>query len=233
MNIVALIPARSGSQRVPGKNVKPLGGVPLMCWSIAAARKSAVFGKIIVSTDSLEYAKIATAWDADAVERPGEYATASSPDFDWVRHALDTIMPAADVFAILRPTSPFRTAATIKRALSHFLLSGADSIRAVERVKQHPCKMWVIRGNRLLPLMPMWPQGQPWHSQQMVTLPPVYVQNASLEIAHARVVEEGTISGYTVAPFLTKGFEGFNIDDPMDWALAERIVASGKVEVPK
>ena len=74
---------------------------------------------------------------------------------------------------------------------------GADSLRAVERCSQHPGKMWVIRGRRLLPLLPFGPPEQPWHSSATQSLPAVYVQNASLEIAWTRVVLEGAASPAT------------------------------------
>ena len=65
-----------------------------------------------------------------------------------------------DCFSILRPTSPFRTAATIKRAWSEFLAEqGVDSLRAVEKVTQHPGKMWVVRGKRMMPLLPLYSGG--------------------------------------------------------------------------
>ena len=92
--------------------------------------------------------------------------------------------------------------------------------------------MWVIRGDRMLPLLPFGaPAGraeQPWHSTPYQALPPVYVQNASLEIAWTRVVfERRTIAGDVVVPFVTEGHEGFDINDPYDWMVAERLIADG------
>lgn len=118
--VVALIPARSGSQRVPGKNVRRLGGHPLLAYTIAAARQSEVFDAVIVSTDSADYARLAEYYGAEVpFIRPAELAGATSPDIDWVRHALQSLTEKGrhfDCFSILRPTSPFRTAATIQRA---------------------------------------------------------------------------------------------------------------------
>ena len=234
MNIIALIPARGGSQRIPGKNIKPLGGVPLMAWTIAAARESGLFGRIVVSTDSTDYMLTAENWGAHPFMRAAK-AGATQADFVWVNEVLRSLhedFPKFDAFAILRPTSPFRTAETIRRCWGQFEMAGADSIRAVEKVKQHPWKMWTLHGRRMLPLMSLW-SGTPGHSQQYSSLPEVYVQNASLEMAWTDTVwKTKTISGYDVAPFLTTGIEGMDINTPTDWFVAEAIVASGKVKCP-
>lgn len=229
--MIALIPARSGSKRIPHKNVKLLGGVPLMCWTISVARKSGLFEKVVVSTDSVEYCRIATAWDADAILRPTEISGDRSTDPEWVIHALDTMLgPTPDSFALLRPTAPFRTVDELKRAQERLLDSGADSIRAVQKCKEHPYKMWIVKGDRCLPLFPL----HDINVQQIQSMPEVYWQNASLEMAWTRVVKEtGTITGYTIAPFFTSYLEGFDINSPKDWAEAEYAVSTGNVEIPK
>jgi CMP-N,N'-diacetyllegionaminic acid synthase len=236
--VVALIPARAGSRRVTGKNVRALGGHPLIAYTIAAARASGLFARIVVSTDSPEYAAIARHYAAEVPDlRPAEMAGALSPDIEWVAFTLDRLRAAGstfDCFCLLRPTSPFRTADTIRRAWRTFLDDRrVDSLRAVELCRQHPGKMWVRRGERLLPLLPLGPAEQPWHSSQYQALPEVYVQNGSLEIAWCRVVTEGrSIAGETLRPFLTEGYEGFDINRPEDWAAAEALVASGQAVLP-
>jgi N-acylneuraminate cytidylyltransferase len=93
--------------------------------------------------------------------------------------------------------------------------------------------MWVVRGRRMLPLLPFGPPEQPWHSCQYPSLPEIYVQNASLEIAWARVVEEqGTISGVTVMPFITEGYEGFDVNNPRDWLLAKEMAVKSRDFLP-
>src|SRR5512137_1428377 len=114
--MIALIPARSGSKRVKHKNIRPIAHVPLMCWTISVARKSGIFSRVVVSTDNVEYAKTAEAWDAEVVWRPAEMATDKATDFPWIKHALETIKPREDSFALLRPTSPFRTVEELRRA---------------------------------------------------------------------------------------------------------------------
>lgn len=237
-SIVALIPARSGSKRIPDKNIRRLSGHPLMAFAIAAAQASQVFDRIIVSTDSQQYANIAKHYGAGVpFLRPVELAGASSPDIEWVQYTLKKLQQQGqtyDCFSILRPTSPFRQPETIQRAWREFLSqTGIDSLRAVEKCQQHPGKMWVIRGKRMMPLLPLGPVEQPWHSSQYQALPEVYVQNASLEIAWTKVaIEGGTIAGNVVMPFLTEGYEGFDVNQPLDWRIAEELVQTGEAQLP-
>jgi CMP-N,N'-diacetyllegionaminic acid synthase len=232
---VALIPARAGSERVPGKNVRLLAGHPLLAYSIAAARESGLFDAVVVSTDSEEIAEVARRFGAEVPAlRPAELATATSPDIDWVRHMLG-VLDDYELFSLLRPTSPFRGAATIRRAWEQFVPKDppADSIRAVELVRQHPGKMWVLDGDLMRPLLEQAPGEVPTHSRQYKSLPEVYVQNSSLEIAWTRITAEGEIAGGRVMPFFTEGYEGLTIDYEDDWALAERLVESGKAVLPQ
>jgi N-acylneuraminate cytidylyltransferase len=236
--IVALIPARSGSKRVPDKNIRSLAGHPLMAYSIVAALQSGVFKDVIVSTDSPDYADIARYYGAEVpFMRPAAIAGDTSPDIEWVESTLKRLAAKDrhyDGFSILRPTSPFRLPQTICRAWEAFAgQAGVDSLRAVEKCSQHPGKMWVIRGQRMTPLLPLGPPEQPWHSSQYPSLPEVYVQNASLEMAWTRVVFTGrTIAGHVVMPFLTEGYEGFDVNSPYDWQLAETLVKNNTAQLP-
>jgi CMP-N,N'-diacetyllegionaminic acid synthase len=236
---VALIPARQGSKRVPGKNIRLLNGHPMLAYTIAPAVESGVFDAVIVSTDSDETAAIARHYGAEVpFLRPAPFATDTSPDIEWVHYTLRELNTCGrrwDAFSLLRPTSPFRTADTIHRAWQLFTSEpGVDSLRAVELCAQHPGKMWVIEGRRMRPLLDQpEPRTQPWHSTPYQALPRVYVQNASLEIAWTRVVlEKQTIAGDVLMPFITEGYEGFDINDPHDWMIAERLLADGAVSLP-
>ena len=238
MKAVAFVPARQGSKRVPGKNVRLLGGHPVIAYTIVPALESGVFDAVIVSTDSEEIAAVARHYGAEVpFLRPAQFAGDTSPDIEWLEYTLKELQRRGrtwDCFSLLRPTSPFRTAATIRRAWSRFIAQpGVDSLRAVEKCSQHPGKMWIVEGDRMSPLLPSTPGTQPSHSTPYQALPPVYVQNASLEIAWTRVVFEGrTIAGNVLMPFLTEGYEGFDINDPHDWMIAERLIADGEVGLP-
>lgn len=240
--VLALIPARAGSKRVPDKNVRKLGAHPALAYSIAAAKASGVFTDVVVSTDAESYAKIARHYGAEVpFLRPGKIAGDTSPDIEWVEFTLKKLRDSGreySHFSILRPTNPFRQATTIQRAWNAFQAQdGVDSLRAVEKCAQHPGKMWVVRGDenrpRMTPLLPLGPAQQPWHSSQYASLPEVWVQNASLEIASTRCVfEDRSIAGNVLMPFFTGELEGFDINSPSDWRLAQELIASGEVVLP-
>lgn len=234
---IALIPARSGSKRIHAKNIRPLAGHPLIAYTIAAATQSGAFDRVVVSTDSEDVARIARDYHAETpFLRPGEMAGDLSPDIEWIVHALThPATSGADVFALLRPTSPFRQPETIRRAMTAFLAAkGADSLRAVQKVSEHPGKMWVQRGPFITPLLPFSNERQRWQSTPYQALPPVLVQNASLEIAWSRVpLETGTIEGNIVVPFFTEGHEGYDLNDEMDWTLGQLLVEQGRAQLPR
>lgn len=234
-SIVALIPARSGSNRISHKNIKRLGWHPLIAYTIHTAVECGVFNSVVVSTDSEDYAEVALYYGAEVpFLRPKEFAEEDSPDFGWVNHALNDLKEQNrnfDAFCILRPTSPFRTSRMIRQALFEFKADpDVDSIRAVEECKQHPGKMWVLRGDRIIPVMEGEVNGQPFHSNQYQALPKVFVQNASLEMAWSRVVfEDKSISGKVIKPYFTKHPEDLDINDECDWELAKKL----KKELPQ
>jgi len=236
--VVAFIPARSGSKRVPDKNIRFLGGHPMLAYSIRAAVESNVFDSVICATDSEEYAEIARYYGAEVpFLRSEEISGDKSPDIDWVVWMLSALKDqgrAFDVFSILRPTSPFRLPDTIRRAWEIFSSDPcADSLRAIEKCRQHPGKMWVIRGKRMLPLLPFTDGATPWHSSQYAALPEIYAQDASLEIAWSRIaLENQTISGEAIIPFVSQGLEGFDINAPEDWLLAEHYLSNGEARLP-
>lgn len=237
---VALVPARSGSSRVPGKNVRALAGHPLIAYSIVAAQEAGVFDAVVVSTDDEHTAAVARHYGAEVPGlRPEAISGATSPDIAWIRHVLDDMDRDGrrfDLFALVRPTSPFRGAATIRRAFAQLVAQGGrtDSLRAVERCAQHPGKMWLVHGEELMTPLLMQPEELPFHSRQYQALPEVHIQNSSVEVAWTRVVtEDGTIAGRRVSPFFTDEQEGFSIDYPQDWETAERMVARGEASLPE
>ena len=93
--------------------------------------------------------------------------------------------------------------------------------------------MWVVDGDLMRPCSTS-PKGVPYHSRQYKSLPQVYVQNSSLEIAWTRAVDvHDSIAGEKVAPFLTEELEGFSIDYPDDWRYAEEMIAAGRATCPR
>jgi N-acylneuraminate cytidylyltransferase len=207
----------------------------LLAYAIATARQAEVFDRVVCSTDSGKIAEVAQRYGADVpLLRPPELATSTSPDIEWIRHALDHLDEHYDLFAIVRATNPFRGPDVLRRGLAQLLATPeADSIRAVELVKQHPGKMWVLEGKTMRPLLDQSALEVAWHAGQYKALPEIYVQNSALEIAWTRVVSQtGTREGRVVAPFRTQGYEGFNIDDEDDWERARRLLDAGDASLP-
>jgi len=168
-SIVGLIPARSGSKRIQNKNILQVRGHPLLAYAISAALESKIFDKVVVSTDSEQFARVAVHYGAEVpFLRPAEFAQDASCDHEWVSYTLNELAIRGhefEAFSILRPTSPFRNAETIRRAFSLFCSSSQiDSIRAVEVCSQHPGKMWRVKNDLLVPILPVQPDGTEWYS---------------------------------------------------------------------
>ena len=235
---IALIPARSGSKRVPNKNVMLLNGHPLLAYSIEAALNSKVFDMVVCATDDEEYAKIAKHYGADVpFLRSKEISGDSSPDIEWVEWILQKLEEmdlSFDVFSILRPTCPFRKPKSIKEAWTTFVDDkNADSLRAIQKCKEHPGKMWSINKTRMKPVIEGSIDNTPWHSCQYAALPEIYSQNASLEIAWVKSIKKyRSISGKEIIPFISKNLEGFDINSPEDIILLDHYVKKDESLLP-
>jgi CMP-N,N'-diacetyllegionaminic acid synthase len=148
--ILALIPARGGSKSVPGKNIMPLVGRPLIAYSILHAMKSRLINRVVVSTDDSTISQVAKEWGAEVpFMRPEQYAQDSSPDIDVFRHALSWLKEnegyEPDMVVHLRPPGPVRRVELIDEAID--LLAkhpDADAVRSVGPAVQTPYKMWSI-----------------------------------------------------------------------------------------
>jgi CMP-N,N'-diacetyllegionaminic acid synthase len=230
---IALIPARSGSKRLLNKNIKVLQHKPLIAYSIQHAIDSKIFSEIIVSTDSEDIASIARDYGASVpILRPEIFASDSSPDIEWVLHALDNMVSIdkdkIEFMALLRPTNPLRSSGTIVKAFD--LLKDniwADSLRAMEITNKHPGKMWILDQNlSATPFLDQKNNASPTYNSPTQSLGNVWVQNASLEWARVkRVIETQSISGNRVLGFEMPGLEGFDINSQEDWDYLEYLLA--------
>jgi CMP-N,N'-diacetyllegionaminic acid synthase len=217
-NIVALIPARGGSKRLPRKNIKRLGGHPLIAYSIEVALQSKIFDGVYVSTDDLETEAIATHYGATVIKRPKDFAKDDSPDIEWITHALANI-PKSDYFMILRPTNPFRDLAMIQRSCVSY--NNNCWMKGIQEVTEHPDKMWEMDNNIMITMNMHWR-----HMLPTQYLPVVYIQNGSIEIRPT-----GNIEPVFMQPFFTEGIEGYDINTEKDWIYALHLVTTGKVKL--
>ena len=227
-SLTALIPARAGSTRIQGKNVRFINGHPLIAYSIEACIESGIFNQIIVSTDSEDYANVAKTYGADVpFLRPESIATATSPDIEWIIHTIENLDNPTEAYAVVRPTSPLRRGDCLKRAWDLFRLTpNAESMRAVEKVRQHPGKMWTIEqgSNFMSPLINQDHLDVAWHSSQYQSLPIVYVQNSAFEFFwHSTFADTGTKDGTNIMPFFTNEFEGLSLDYEDEWKKLEQL----------
>ena len=230
---IALIPARSGSKRLPGKNIKNLNGVPLIAYSIKSALNSKLFTEVIVSTDSQEIAEIAVRWGASVPAlRPPEYARDTSPDIEWVFHSIENMVStprdSVECIAILRPTNPLRTADTIIRAFNIFQeQSWADSLRAMEITNKHPGKMWKLgENNQALPFLNQNTEVVPTYDRPTQSLEKLWVQNASLELFRlSAFLKTKTISGRKILGFDMPNLQGYDINTQLDWDFLEYLIS--------
>ena len=236
---VALIPARSGSKRIKDKNILRINGHPLLAYTIKVAINCKLFDRIVCVTDSRKYAKIAEKYGAEVpLLRPKNISHSKSPDIEWVTWIMKILNQENkyDIFSILRPTSPLRTVKMIKSAWNKFIKNKkCDSLRAIEKCKQHPGKMWKIKKDFMEPILYKNIKGTPYHSRQYADLPEIYEQNASLEIAWSKILnrKKPTIAGNKIIPFITKEQEGFDINYKEDVILINEFCKNKKFKVPK
>ena len=223
---IALIPARSGSKRVPGKNTRILAGHPLLAYSIAAAQESGVVDRTIVSTDDSVTQEIALSYGADCPElRPSHLSGDSADDYSWVSHALETWVPRApnQVIVVLRPTSPLRRGASIVTARELLVdTEWADSARSLKRVSEHPGKMWRLgpEGEATTYL----DQGGAYNGPTQA-LEELWVQSSSLEVVWRDSIDRHrSIAGSRVRGFELPGEESRDINSEWDWTLLESLV---------
>lgn len=139
--ILGLIPARGGSKGLPGKNVRPLCGTPLISWTVAAALESGALDRVVVSTDDDEIASAATAAGAELLRRPDELATDVAPMLGVVLHALAEVPTGVGPYThvmLLQPTSPLRTAEDITSAIARLEETGGEAIVSVCEAEHSP-----------------------------------------------------------------------------------------------
>lgn len=225
MRILALIPARAGSKRLPGKNVRELGGKPLIVWSIEVAGAVPDVCDILVSTDAPSIAAVCAAAGAMVPWlRPPELASDTATSIDVVLHALNWYEAehgAVDGVLLLQPTSPFRSVDSVRQGVELFARHGGQSVLGVAPSPAHPLWMFKLEQERLLPYLDQ--SGLGMRSQD---LPPAYVVTGSFYLSSpAQLRAQRSFIGATTVPLLIESpQEALDIDTAWDWALAETVL---------
>ncbi len=227
MNIIGIITARAGSKRLPGKNLKPLGEMPLIAWSIKSATESGCFDRIIVSTEDEAIAGVAKGYGAEVPWlRSAELATDKAKVEDALLQVISRIKAdggiTPDGVMLLQPTSPFRSAKTIKSAIKIFSEDPGKSVVSVSPSRTHPfmCK----EVDELGVMRPFDADGHITLRSQ--DLPPVYELNGLIYLVPASflMAEQSLYTKDTRALIVNDMEERLDIDTPLDWALAETIL---------
>jgi CMP-N,N'-diacetyllegionaminic acid synthase len=227
--VLAIIPARKGSKGLPLKNIRPLGGKPLLAWPIAAARASSHVDRTIISTDDQGFADIAVEHGADApFLRPAELASDTAPSIGFILHALDTLAGAGETYdyvVLLEPTSPLTEASDVDAALRMLDASDADAIVGVSALEtHHPAFAVRKRPDGLIdPLQPGGFAAMPRRQD----LEPVFGLDGSLYISTVDALrrERGFCHGRTLG-YETPRHKANEVDDLIDFLCIEAIAAN-------
>ncbi|MFN0183123.1 MAG: cytidylyltransferase domain-containing protein [Aquabacterium sp.] len=235
--VIAIIPARSGSKGLPGKNIRPLLGVPLLAWPVAAARASHCVDRVIVSTDSADYADIGRRYGAEVpFLRPALLAADTAPSSAAVLHVLDTLQDSGDrydLLVLLEPTSPLTDGADIDGALTA-LCAGRDRADALvgvtELATQHPA--FAVR---------QMPDGriQPYAASDFTRLPrrqdvePLFALDGSLYISAVPAYRK-TLSFChdRTLPYPMARHKSHEVDDLVDFLCIETIARHFAIQPP-
>jgi len=233
LNILAIIPARSGSKSVIDKNIRDMNGKPMLAWSVEHALKSSRINRVILSTDSEKYAEIGRLYGAETpFIRPAEYATDTALDLDVFKHALNWLKEnegyEVDIVVQLRPTYPKRNIEDIDRMIDMLIDDPeADSVRSVSKAGEVPHKMWLRTENSrewcedeigvMEPLIKDIPECYNMPRQE---LPKAYYQNACIDVMRAAtVLEKNSMTGDKILGYYMD--ENLDIDTETELLKAE------------
>jgi CMP-N,N'-diacetyllegionaminic acid synthase len=222
--VIAVIPARGGSKSVPGKNIRSLGGKPLIAWSIDLARQVSEIDRIIVSTDDREIASVGRSFGAEVYARPPHLATDEALVIDALKDLLQTLeaenqMP--EWVTLLEPTCPLRTADDVRECLRLVAQDGYDSVATFKDAELNPHRAW-----RLIDGVPeVFVAGAiPWLPRQK--LPKAYQLNGAVYVFRANLLSQEANSlllGKLGAVLMPRG-RSQDIDDSVDFTIVEALL---------
>lgn len=230
VTVLGLVPARAGSKGVPNKNLRLLGGVPLVGRAIDTARAATHVTRVVLSTDSVEIAAAGRRHNADVpFLRPAEFARDDSPMVDVIRHALTWLEReeryCPSIVALLQPTVPFRTASQIDQAIDLLVTSDADSVVSVTAVPEafRPAWQFRIKDGALESVEGAALSRLPVRRQD---LDATYTRDGTIYVFWAeRFMRMNSIYGAKTVPLILESRDTVNIDTMADWARAESLLA--------
>ena len=230
--ILGIIGARSGSKSIPHKNIKPLLGKPLMAWIIEAAKRSKYLTRVVLSTDSPEYAEIGKKYGAETpFLRPAEYATDTASDIDYLTHAVRWLEEnegwVPDIVLRLPPTTPLCTTASIDACIEHLLNdSETTSARTITTASKHPYKLWKISGEVLEPFVPKEWSGlkEPSATARQFYNVNAYSHVDVIAVRRDILMNDGLLTGKKTKYHMLKKMDAVDIDTEYDFLVAEELL---------
>jgi len=225
--ILGVIPARSGSKSVKDKNIRPLGGRPLMAWSIKVSLACKQIDQVVVSTDSDKYAQLAKFYGAEVINRPAEMAQDETPMISVLEHVLS--VKTADTIVLLDPTSPFRLVKDIEACLEKINEPATDSVVTVTEAEHNPYFiMGTIGHNDYWQFLLIKPDKPIIRRQDA---PKVYQLNAGIYVIKKAIIESGKIFTDKTKVIVMPIERSVHIDTKMDFKFAEFLLKEGYVKL--
>lgn len=223
-HIVAIIPARGGSKGVPRKNIKLIGGKPLIFYSIAEAKKSKYITRVIVSTEDKKITKIAKSFGAEVVKRPITLARDNSKTISAIRHVINFLEKnekyPVDTLVILQPTSPFRNVYDIDSCIKKFINNKFESIVSISEPAKSPYWMFTMKKGSLKPILKI---NKKHHRRQ--DLPKIYELNGAVYVTSRQIVmEKNTILSDRMGGYIMPIERSIDIDNKFDFKIANLLM---------
>jgi CMP-N,N'-diacetyllegionaminic acid synthase len=220
LKVFGLIPARGGSKGIPRKNIKLIGGKPLIVWTIEAALRSSKLDGVVVSTDDAEIAEVARCAGAQVpFMRPAELAQDHTPGLYPVIHALDQL-PQYNSVLLLQPTSPLRNTEDIDGCLSLVERTNAKSVVSVTEADIHPYWTYRLSADQT---MTRFVDGAPIARRQ--DLPEACALNGAMYFAQAQWLRDsGSLVGVETLAYVMSKEHSVDLDTPLDWKFAELLM---------
>ena len=230
--IVGLIPARAGSKGIPKKNIKLLGGYPLIAYSIIASKLASKIDRTIVSTDSEEFAEIARSYGAEVpFLRPKEISQDSSDSIEYVQHVMDWFQTQEKIqpeyLVLLCPPTPLRDPVLVDKAIDKILHnSKATSLRSARETQESPYKLFTIKNDFYVGMFPDDPRPEYYNLPRQV-FPPAYHPNGYVDIIKTETVKTTTgLFGSNMLSFIMPDVG--EIDRQQDFEFVEFILSRSK-----
>ena len=227
--ILAIIPARGGSKKLPGKNIKLMAGKPLIAHTIISALESKYIDKTIVSTDSKEIDEVSKRYGAEVIQRPEHIATDNAKMTNVILHTLEVLEKEKylpEIVILLQPTSPLRTVSDIDKAIESFLKNKVhcELVMSVCQIKSSAFWALKMEGNYLKSLF-----GYNYLAEENQELPKVYIPNGAIYVIMPEIIKKyQAVHSSKILPYFMSKEKSIDIDDEFDFKLAESKIINKK-----